>query len=217
MPAEFQFLTKTKNTNSRQRSKERRCCLSKEEKEALLSRKLTELGADELGNYAADVFLTVGGLPDFTYFLPRILELSLQGKLLSPDLEVVLEKLSLADWNYWSEIERMAILQLLDEKFAEMLEDPNSDGSDVDEWVCALGRCVKNINPYLDQLFVGSNEDKLLSFVEWNLTALTERKVANGFWKDAPENQERLVAWLNEARITRVLSDKYGMVFEAAC
>src|SRR5258705_12344668 len=100
-------------------------------------------------------------------------------KFLWPDLEVVLGKLSLADWNRWSEIERVAILQLLDEKFAEMLEDPNSDGSHLDEWVCALGRCVKDIRPYLDKLLEESNEKKLLSFIEWNLSALTEHKVVN--------------------------------------
>ena len=187
--------------------------MSDEEKRHLLKHKLRELEADEIGNYAADVFLTVGSLDDFKYFLPRILELSVNERFSWPDPEVVFGKLKLADWENWPEDERTAILELINKKFSGLLEDSESDGSDVDKWVCALGRCVSDITSYLNQLLGEASKDRLLSFVEWNISALTENKLDNAFWEDAPVNAQRLLEWLNQDRIKALLAEQYGMRF----
>jgi len=189
------------------------CCLSVREKEPLLRRKLMELSADELSGYAADVFLTVGTVQDFKYFFPRILDLSVNEKFGWPDPQVVLGKLRLADWDHWPESERAAVINLLREKFARLLEDENTDGSDIDKWVCALGRCVPDVTPYLEPLLEEANENKLLSFIEWSWSALSKGKLASAFWEEAPDNQQRVVTWLNQPRVKRLLSEKYGMVF----
>ena len=82
------------------------CCLSDEQKRILLRQSLMDLSADELMSYAADAFLTVGSVPDFKYFLPRILDLSINEQFTWPDPQVVLRKLRLADWDDWPESER---------------------------------------------------------------------------------------------------------------
>ena len=189
------------------------CCLSDEEKRLLLRQKLIDLSADELMSYAADAFLTVGSVSDFKYFLPRILDLSVNEKFAWPDPEVVLRKLRLADWDDWPESERAAIINVLAEKFTALLADVNTDGSEISEWVCALGQCLPDVTPYLEPLLEEANENKLLSFIEWNWSSLRKGRLANAFWQEAPENQERVVNWLNRPRVKQLLSEKYGMVF----
>ena len=133
-------------------------CLSQEEKHSLISTKLMDLSPDELDSYAADVFLTVGSVADFKYFFPRILDLCVNERFGWPDPQVVLGKLPLAGWDQWSENERAAVINLLEQKFTAVLQDENTEGSDIDQWLCALGRCLPDITPYLEPLLEGDNE-----------------------------------------------------------
>jgi hypothetical protein len=186
-------------------------CLSKEKKTRLLKSTLAELETDYLDSYAADVFFTVGSLTDFKYFLPRILDLAVHEKFSWPDPEVSLAKLRLAEWESWPQEERTAILDLLQEKFRCLLDDPKSGGHDLDRWVCALGQCVSDITVYLDQLFEPGREDKLWGFIESNLSFFAKNKLANGFWDSAPESEKRVRDWLNRPQVKALLSDRYGM------
>lgn len=189
------------------------CCLSVAEQRLLLEVKLRELGAAQLSGYAADVFLTVGSLADFKYFLPRILELSVKQEFLWPDPEVVFGKLQLADWDSWPEQERNPILELMRNKFEAVIQNPGSYGSDIDQWVCALGRCVADVTPYLNPLLQPANEDKLLAFIESNPLAFTRNMLDNPFWDSAPANYQRVLAWLNQKQVKALLSERYGMIF----
>jgi hypothetical protein len=179
----------------------------------MLNRKLSELEADDLGAYSADVFFTVGSAPDFKYFLPRIFELSVRKEFSWPTPEVVFAKLPLANWEQWPDEEKVAILDVVKKKFESLLQDPGSDGSDVDQWICALGRCLPDVTPYLTPLLEQANEPKLLAFVERNAAAFTTNKLSNSFWDSAPDNEGRVVAWLNQPQIRTMLSERYGMIF----
>jgi len=189
------------------------CCLSENEKARLLNGRLKDLSADELSEYAADIFLTVGEVADFKYFLRRILEISVKDEFLWPDPEVVLSKLSKAGWENWSEDERLAVIQLLQDKFNELLNDPASRGSDIDQWVCALGHCVEDLTPYLARMLEASHRDKLLSYVEENLSAYSKNRLSNAFWDSARANEQHVIAWLNQQTIKDMLSERYGMRF----
>jgi hypothetical protein len=94
-----------------------------------------------------------------------------------------------------------------------LLTDPASTGSDIDEWVCALGGCVADITPYLNPLFEEAYEDKLISFVEWNLSAFTENRLANAFWREGSVNERRVLEWLDQPRVQALLTERYGMRF----
>ena len=189
------------------------CCLSRDEKILLLKPSLKELGADLLGKYAADVFFTVGSEADFKYFAPRILELAVHGEFLWPDPEVALAKLRLADWERWPEEERTSVLDLLRVKFRDLLDDPKSRDSDVDQWICALGQCVSDLTVYLNQLFDPGRDEKLWEFIELNLSIFTKGKLSNGFWDSAPASEEQVREWLNQPAVRALLSDRYGMRF----
>lgn len=188
------------------------CCLSPDEKTALLATALRELTADQLGGYAADVFFTMGEVPDFKYFLPRILELSVNDQFLWPDPEVVARKLTLAQWLNWPAEEQTVITELLKMKFTTLLDDPNIDASETDKWICALGRCFHDPTPFLKPLLEPRHEDKLLAFIEYNGSLFTKKKLDNPFWQDAHDSEELVVRWLHQPTVTNLLSERYGMV-----
>ncbi|HEX2268276.1 MAG TPA: hypothetical protein VHH35_02005 [Pyrinomonadaceae bacterium] len=186
------------------------CCLSDHQKRVLLNGELSKLSAEELDPYVIAVFLTTGSVADFKYFLPRILELAIADQFLW-SAESVLGKLPMAGWNEWPERERVAVLRVLQEELTRLLKDEDSCPSSIDGWICALGCCVSDITPYLDQLLAVKHH--LLSFVESNFAELQDGELANTFWSHAPENKARVLAWLNSAEVRRVLSEEYGMVF----
>lgn len=187
------------------------CCWSDHEMRVVLKIRLSELSEEQLSGYAGSVFLTVGSEADFKYFLPRIFELSVNDEFVWPDPEVVLGKLRLAEWDAWPEHERAAVLRVVEEKFASVLGDEDSDSHTVDSWICALGRCVSDITPYLDQLL--ESRRHMLNFFNWNYEDLQKGKLSNGFWDDAPENRARVLAWLKSAEVKRLLGEEYGMMF----
>jgi hypothetical protein len=189
------------------------CCMSADEKSVMLTKPIRQLTADELGQYAADAFLTVGELPDFKYFLPRILELAVRSEFVWPDPEVVMGKLPLAQWYEWPTEEQVIVSELLKAKLAALLDDPDSRGSEIDGWVCALGRCLPDPIPFLELFLEPPHQDKLRAFVEHNESLFTKNMLDNPFWSDARENEQRVVRWLNEPAVRAVLSGRYGMVF----
>jgi len=189
------------------------CCLSPDEKTVLLTTPLRDLSPEQLGGYAADVFYTMGEVPDFKYFLPRILELSVTDEFLWPDPEVVSRKLSLAQWGDWPTEEQSVITDVLKTKFATLLDDPESDGSETDKWICALGRCFPDPTRFLAPLLEPRHEDKLLAFIEYNGSLFTKNKLDNAFWEEARNGEQLVVQWLHQSAITALLSERYGMVF----
>ena len=189
------------------------CCISADKKSVLLSVPLRDLTADQLSTYAADAFLTMAEIPDFKYFLPRILELCVQDEFLWPGPEVVTRKLVLASWLDWPTDEQAAVAGLLEAKFTALLNDPNSDGSQIDSWICALGRCLPDPTRFLDPLLESRHQDKLLALIDMNGSLFTRNKLDNPFWEDARENEQRVVRWLHQSSVTQLLWERYGMVF----
>ena len=188
-------------------------CTSAEEKSDLLATSLRNLTGNQLGRYAANAFFTMAELSDFKYFLPRILELCVRDEFDWPDPEVVTRKLALGNWLDWPAEERRVVSDLLKTKFATLLDDPVADGSQIDEWVCALGRCLPDPTSYRQPLLEPQHADKLLAFIEQNGSLFTKNKLDNAFWEDARESEQLVVAWLHQPVVTKLLSQRYGMVF----
>jgi hypothetical protein len=72
---------------------------------------------------------------------------------------------------------------------------------------------LPNPTPHLDPLLESRHQDKLLAFIECNGSLFTKNKLDNAFWEDARENEQRVVHWLHQPSVTRLLSQRYGMVF----
>ncbi|PVM91343.1 hypothetical protein [Caulobacter endophyticus] len=103
------------------------CCVDKRNVDVLLSKPLRKLTADDLHGYASGVFLTVGALGDYFYLLPRLLELSAAGPRWILDPQIVVGRLRHAEWEYWSDVRRGAIVRFLDAWFDQALALAASD------------------------------------------------------------------------------------------
>jgi hypothetical protein len=178
-----------------------------------LNTPLADLTADNLGSYAGSVFYTVGGIEDFRYFLPRILEICTTSNFLYPDIEIVLKKLALADWLNWPQEDQSAVVAVLDAKFEELLDDQTLNIHTFDSWICAIGQCVETITPYLDRLLEPGREQVLKAYANENLSAFTKNKLANGFWDRGSHNEQLTLEWLkNEDQVIVFIYTEYGMV-----
>jgi hypothetical protein len=200
----FNMYTKPKQVNSCE------CCCDDEEIKVLLSKKLKDISADEISHYASSVFLTVGSKKDFLYFFPRIFELCLSDQFNWPDPEVVFNAISNADFETWSDNQKKLVITLAKNKFISLLKT-DEDGSEMEQWLCAIARTEPEISYYLDLLECVGNIDALHKFVDWNSDCISSKKLANRFWVDCPEQEEEVIAWLRQGKPSEYLFEMYGM------
>jgi hypothetical protein len=85
------------------------CCIATRGADVLLTTPLRHITGQALWRYVSGAFLTVGGLQDFRYLLPRILDVSVTDPGNANACEIVLGKLSLAQWRLWPAHEQAAI------------------------------------------------------------------------------------------------------------
>lgn len=186
------------------------CCIEKKEIDLLLSKNLHSLSADELSNYASSVFLTVGSKKDYFYFFPRILELSLEDKLDWPSPEVVFRSIVDSGWNSWKSAEKEIVLKLFKSKFTELVKT-TSEGSDIDEWLCAISHIQKDLGEYLLIFEENASNETYNDFIEWNMDCFTKGKLDKGFGEDCPEQKKQVVDWLHNDKSAAYLFSQYGM------
>ena len=117
---------------------------------------LRGLTVKDLRTYAGRALTTIGGVDDFRYFLPRLLEIASDGEGFSyPDLATVLGKLHYGKWTSWAEDEQQAVRGYLHALWARTLtRDP--DGTDVADdtydagtVLSAIALLEDDLTPYL--------------------------------------------------------------------
>ena len=164
------------------------CCWKVRDTQVLTETPLRALTDDQLGSYAASVFLTAGGLGDYKYFLPRIFELAVS-KTGYPSVEILLGKLKLAEWKYWPIDEHRAVQAFVDALFeAEVTQAVRSDDgyyytSSVDELVCGMARAEIALEPYLKRLL--DHPAALADLYYSNAETMSDKdSLFSGFWDD---------------------------------
>ncbi|MEY2881846.1 MAG: hypothetical protein RLZZ15_4226 [Verrucomicrobiota bacterium] len=183
------------------------CCIERKGVDVLLSKPLREISAEELSPYAASVFLTVGGLDDFRYLVPRILQISATNNSWWPDPEVVGRSLANGDWQAWARPERDAVVRLLETRFDALLS--GDEWTEIDSWLCAVARAGLDLRRFLGEL--AANKTAMLAFYERNANAAWERRLANGFWDDAPDGAKQVVDWFHSAAVSGAIFESYGL------
>ena len=89
------------------------CCMTEDEYKTLTTKPLSELSAEELTTYASDALLTMGSEDDYQYFLPRIIELTIEDDAeWITSLEITAKKLQMAGFQQWDEKKQTAITNL---------------------------------------------------------------------------------------------------------
>jgi len=176
------------------------CCIGTRRVDVLLTRPLRELTGQDLWRYASGVFLTVGSDRDFTYLLPRILELAVIDPGALPDTEIILGKFALADQTGWSKAQREAVALLIDDWFNLALE---RDLRGADDWLvsseaegvlCGAARGGFDVSPFLGKLAEPRAELVRDYLAGTYARPLAKDTVPNGFWEDAPDRWRELAA-----------------------
>lgn len=101
----------------------------------LSSRNLADLTSDDINGYMGWAMTTVGGVTDYKHFLPRILELAVQGPArghMGGDPESLARKIAYGEFASWSADERAAIMIAFDAAWRQALstsiEEEESEG-----------------------------------------------------------------------------------------
>jgi hypothetical protein len=177
------------------------CCTDPKEVCTLLAKGLRELTPDELSNYGASLFLTMGDERDFPYFLPRLLDIATSDDWW-PSPEVLLDKLKLAQWENWPKRQQQAIRQVIDLWFADTVAELESlageqlytDGSHIDALLCGIAHAGLPLAAYLEKL--ASHDVALKACFDWHAHAFFKRKrLGDGFWKGCPQAEAEVVAF----------------------
>ena len=160
------------------------CCIGSRKVDVLLTKPLRMLTTDDLARYGSGAFLTVGGVNDFRYLLPRLFELSACDPGWYPSPEVIVGKLALAEWEAWRKADRIAVTNFLaawfDRLAAGWAEDEDYLG-DIDPLLCGLARAGEDIAPYMDRL---RRPENVIGLTQLRETWDEDR--ATAFWDIAP-------------------------------
>ena len=172
------------------------CCISTRGVDVLLTTPLCQISGQQLWRYVSGAFLTIGDKEDFRYLLPRIFEISARDLADSNDPEIVVGKLSLANWREWSAREQTVVKELLDAWFecalARDLEHENDDwiGSEAESVLCGAARAGLPLQRWLVRLNKPDAAPVLKDMKERFPDQLSP------FWEDVPSSCAEFTAIL---------------------
>jgi hypothetical protein len=180
-------------------------CVAPDEDRPLLAGPVRDLEPDVLQRYATDALLLWGGVPEFRYFLPRVLELGAEDEFEFgfPDAEIVIGKLGLAGWTEWDDDERAAISAFLTRWWETTVvdDDPWPGAGTV---LCSLGRTGTDLVPFLDRWERLESTGAIRNLHEFVMKEMTwppsGPKLRNPFWEKESAGYREVVAWLTDGR-----------------
>jgi len=182
------------------------CCIDEKKICVLIAKPLRELTPDDLTNYASSVFLTVGAVEDFLYFLPRLLEILVTDPGWWPDPEVVTRAIDTSGFFTWPVVRRDAVLRYFDGVIDDLLATDGS-GWQLDSWICALGRLHLDLAPFLTR--IRNNGARLIELCDVNGEALQKGELRNSFWEEAPQEAKEFVDWIRSAETQSAILKHY--------
>lgn len=198
------------------------CCFRPDdERELLAPVPLRRLPARALSAYAASALLTVGDVADFRYFLPRLLETLLVEGVDRPDLEVVGNRLRMAQWTSWPGPQPDAVRAVLAATWRRTLATDPDDGGDADQVLCTLGNAENDLAPYLAEwtwsLAMPAAAAQLRNFLRhgWRWRRGT-RTLTNGFWDYRPDQATQVLAWLGGSPLRAAVSAAFSTAADSA-
>ncbi len=177
----------------------------------LLAKSLRDLAPDELSNYGCSLFLTMGDERDFSYFLPRLLDVA-TAQDWWPSPQVLLDKLKLAQWDAWPNSRKQAVQRVIDLWFADTIaeleslagQDQYVGGSQIDAMLCGIAHAGLPLTPYLAEL--ARHEAALKACFDWHANSFFKRKrLGDGFWLDVRQAEAEVVAFYESSPIRKRL------------
>lgn len=193
---------------------------------------LRRLTADQLGLFATSAITTVGEPEDYRHFLPRILELAIEGGAHTGfEAGVIADRIVMAGWRGWSRDEREAVEGVFRAAFRRAIEMGTDEQRDADEWLCgichlgldpasslAAWRASPTVNAALQLAdFVGITTVKdgvLVGSIWGDVDEASRRKV--GAWVQSPDTRAQLLAAADAASLEGPASGEGPWLIECA-
>jgi hypothetical protein len=173
----------------------------------LLAVPLRNIDADTILRYSGSAMTTIGTEDDFAYFLPRILEVAVDGPsagLAEPF--IIAGKLDLARWRDWSEAERAAVRDAFRSAFVR-LRTVDPDDGDAFPWLEAMMRVDIDPRPALEAWLTDPGSAPLLQLSGCLLTLAC--RLENGDTEDyRSEILRDLADWFSASDVERAIVDR---------
>lgn len=177
----------------------------------LFSKSLTELTEDDLSRFTGKAITTWGNANDYKHFLPRIFELT--AELKTPyEIWIAFDKLTLAEWNKWTENEQAVIQEFMIALWESILNDNSEKAKwEFKDYFSAIAHFYPN---FTDLLYVWDKSESkasikhLSDFIVDEQTALFDRKKISGFL-DQKENAEEFIFWILSDKMLNKVQQKY--------
>lgn len=176
-------------------------CVDDKNLEKLLTIPLRDLEPDDLSSYAASAFLTVGDVPDYLYFLPRILEISIKDKWWWPDIEITGRAITDADLPNWTFERRQALQELFSAVIEHFID--SDDFEPIDSWMCCIGKTALDVRPFLKM--IETCPGAVLCYFNINAESL-EGTLSNPFWELWNPGHDIIVDWFRSEKIAKISS-----------
>lgn len=184
------------------------CCIEQKNIGVLLSTPLRMLTPDDLSEYAACAFLTVGAVADYLFFLPRILEISITASDWWPDIEVTGRAIGATKPRLWSRSRRSALLGFPHAVIDRIIA--SGEHFQLDGWLCAVARMGLDVQPFLDQ--VAKSPAAVLAYFQENARCLPQNALCNPFWELPCDGHDVIVRWFKSEPIRKIPLEAYGYV-----
>ncbi|MEO6333924.1 MAG: hypothetical protein ABIO91_02985 [Pyrinomonadaceae bacterium] len=178
-------------------------CLDDKDRDTLLSTPLRQIEPDDISSYASSAFLTLGDMPDYLYFLPRILEISATADWWWPDIEVTGRAIGNTEPNIWEPTRRKALNEFLSAKLSRLIETENFDP--VDDWMCGIAKMGLEVGPFLE--IIETDRAAIYAYYERNSEQLDEGQLSNAFWDPPNAGHDAIVQWLKSEKITKTWNE----------
>lgn len=176
----------------------------------LTSAPLGQLSGESIESYAGFAMTTVGGVEDYKHFLPRILELAVEGSFLGTEPPIIGQRLKLGEWLEWPAYEQEAVGDLFIEAWKQvLLEHPDDEVAE--DWLCGIANLNLDVSAALEVWDETPSVNATLQLAEFCLTeagsVFEEDAEERGYWSYPSEANVRLVrTWLLGDGVSRRLS-----------
>jgi hypothetical protein len=157
---------------------------------------LRHLTHEQLGAFATYALTTVGGPEDYRHFLPRILELAIEGGAQTGfKAGVIANRIAMAGWPSWSHDERDAVESVFRAAFRRAIEMDTDEQRDADEWLCGLCRLGLDPASSLAVWRASPTVNAALQLADFvGVATVKDGALVGSIWGDVDEAARRAVA-----------------------
>jgi len=192
-------------------------CVTQDEVDRLTGVPLRKLSWDLVGHYSSKAMNTWGDSKDFKHFLPRILE-AIAYENYPYDVEVVGNKLCMAEWTNWPPSEQSAVRNYFHALWSCLIRTFPSRSDfpaigQIDGMICLLGKVYDDVCPFLAEWLEDKSAASLrhiAGFVSANAPRWNQkRKLRNAFWEENQSTMIQTGEWMMSEPVRQRLEDGF--------